>query len=52
MRQVTIKRRTCRAALPSMTSGNKEDADVQGSSKKEDDHVGMRRRMSSNDQEE
>ena len=43
MRWMMMKRRTCGAALPTMTSGNKEEADVQGRGKKEDFCVDTRR---------
>ncbi len=47
-----MKRRTWEAALPTMTSGKEEEADVRGGGKKEDGCVEMRRRTSSDNLEE
>ncbi len=47
-----MRRRTLGAVPPTMTSGDEEEADVQGGGKKEDGYVETRQRTSSNDQEE
>ncbi len=47
-----MKRKMCRVAPQTMTSGNKMEADVQVGGEKEDDRMGMRRKTSSNGQEE
>ncbi len=52
MRRRTMKRRTWEAALPTIKSGNEEEADVQGGGEKEDGCVDARRRTNSDDQEE
>ncbi len=52
MRRGKMQRRTWEAALPKMTSGNKEEADVRGGGEKEDGCVETRQRMSSNNLEE
>ncbi len=52
MRRRTMKMRKLEAALPTMTSGNEEEADVRGGSEKEDGCVDTRRITSRYDQEE
>ncbi len=51
MRWRTMRRWTCGSVTTTMTSSNKENADVKGVIKKEDDRVVTRRRTSSSNQD-